>query len=397
MEPDSETSNFAVVVVVDQWGAALTNTYGNTCFETDQLNLLATQSLLFENVITPEAGLFEAYRSFTTSQWFARLQSAGIKCSLLTDDLALADHPIADAFDDVFTAPVQPATRSAETLEETELAQFFAQANDWLAKVDTRESGICWIHSRGLGAAWDAPYSIRQSFADEDDPAPPTFFETPECVFDEEPDPDQLLSFQQACVAQVAVLDNCLGALLQQLDEPKFASSILSFLSLRGFPLGEHRKIGGALSNGDCYAESVHVPMMLRIPPRTQTESVALVRSQSLVQPGQVLSAMEAFLVGDQERLSQILDQFAFSLPDQSREVAISHAGERTMIQTHAWKLIYEPTSDKVELYVKPDDRWEVNEVAKRCPQVVSQLKSILLEQEDGGPIVLAPELYNWE
>ena len=56
-------------------------------------------------------------------------------------------------------------------------------------------------------------------------------------------------------------------------------------------------------------------------------------------------------------------------------------------IRTAAWFLRSELPDDdsgrpgKVELYAKPDDRWEANEVAARCPGVVEKLQLLLEEQ----------------
>ncbi len=50
--------------------------------------------------------------------------------------------------------------------------------------------------------------------------------------------------------------------------------------------------------------------------------------------------------------------------------------GQTQAIQTHAWKLIRH--GSKCELYAKPDDRWEVNDVSRRCPHIVESLAGLL-------------------
>jgi hypothetical protein len=37
-----------------------------------------------------------------------------------------------------------------------------------------------------------------------------------------------------------------------------------------------------------------------------------------------------------------------------------------------------------VELFVKPDDRWEMNEVRDRCPAIAAELEERLDELADG-------------
>jgi len=54
------------------------------------------------------------------------------------------------------------------------------------------------------------------------------------------------------------------------------------------------------------------------------------------------------------------------------RAVIVSSSGERAL-RTPAWYARF-TSPDATELYAKPDDRWEVNEVSSRCSDVVEQL-----------------------
>jgi hypothetical protein len=66
--------------------------------------------------------------------------------------------------------------------------------------------------------------------------------------------------------------------------------------------------------------------------------------------------------------------------------IALGENGER-IIRTPAWMLRQAPTDRRfspasgtfgLELYVKPDDLWEANEVADRCPDVAARLLAAL-------------------
>src|SRR5258707_291210 len=79
---------------------------------------------------------------------------------------------------------------------------------------------------------------------------------------------------------QFSLLDVCLGVLLDDLDRlPGGARALFSLLSARGFPLGEHRRVGAI--DQALYAELVHVPWILRFPDGRGASD----RSQALVQP----------------------------------------------------------------------------------------------------------------
>ena len=48
-------------------------------------------------------------------------------------------------------------------------------------------------------------------------------------------------------------------------------------------------------------------------------------------------------------------------------------------LRTPAWLLVRRQDGQR-ELFAKPDDRWEANEVANRCPEAVEQLDAALDE-----------------
>ena len=65
---------------------------------------------------------------------------------------------------------------------------------------------------------------------------------------------------------------------------------------------------------------------------------------------------------------------------DKSQELVVSSSETHEAIQTHAWKLV-RSTADEADiqlLFKKPDDRWEVNDVHDRCPNVVPAINELL-------------------
>ncbi len=58
----------------------------------------------------------------------------------------------------------------------------------------------------------------------------------------------------------------------------------------------------------------------------------------------------------------------------------ITQMGSATAIQTTDWKLIAD--GQQYRLYSKPDDRWEVNNVADRCPIELAEMKQMLIDAD---------------
>ena len=73
--------------------------------------------------------------------------------------------------------------------------------------------------------------------------------------------------------------------------------------------------------------------------------------------------------------------------------VAAGDQGERS-VRTPAWLLREDNSAVEPQLFAKADDRWECNDVADRCPQVVERLRMVLAEFEqrcrDGRPLPAA-------
>lgn len=400
----------AIVMVIDRFPANQITAYGNTYFETENLNRLAAESLLFEQVITPSAGLETAYESLLANvSWMEEAKRADVKTSFVTDDASLADHPQFDIFDEVMSIDFRPSRSLAKSEAATEMAQFFAAANRWLAKAFSPKSEsadqrkIVWLHCRGLSSAWDAPYSLRKMLADEDDPAPPKFWDSPKGHVDSNhDDPDTLLGFQQAVAAQVAMLDSFLGIILDQLDGPEFANTAFCLLSTRGYPLGEHGTVGGVSEsdfstddssdakldhfNGQCFGESVHVPLLIRFSGSKFSDQTRMVRSHCLIEPKEALPAIGHFVSGEDAALDAWMERFVYSLPNREREYVVSEYEDDVAVQTHAWKLILQKSTGQTRLYAKPDDRWEVNDVSRRCPQIVESMMRLLQEHGKANP-----------
>ncbi len=395
----------AVVLVVDGLSAAMLGAYGNTWFETANLNRLASQSLLFDFAFASSTNLKESYRRFwnpdkrfdqkTGGQnregLIDSIAKLGATTCLLTDEPVLADLNLTDSFDHVAQIDSPVVNEIASDVGQTELANFFAQAASWLA--DLEPGSLAWIHSRGLTGAWDAPHAMRAGLVGEGDPVPGTFYQPPKGRFDlEQDDPDDLLGFQQAAAAQVMLLDQFLGILLDLMEsDPFWQSTLLCFTSTRGYPLGEHGILGHNHVQGDeilsNYNESVHVPMMISAPNTAEFNDFRSLRNRSLRQTDLINECLIDWFADDPSQFVGRIQSLAFGAPELCDQAIVikSEGGEScsVSIQTHAWKLIKsfgndDAQSNDVELYAKPDDRWEVNDVSRRCPQIVESLSRIL-------------------
>lgn len=371
----------AVVLVIDRLGANRLGAYGSTWFETPNFNRLAARSVVFDQAITRTTDLATAYEGLwgtpLGTNLLNRIGEAGVSSVLMTDDSDVKEWTLSDNFERIVPIEFSASQSVADRPDQTELAHFFAQAAQAIS--DLEPDSCLWLHSRGLSGAWDAPHSLRALLADPEDPAPPGFDQPPVQMFDTAVgDPDQLLGYQQVCAAQVTMMDDFLGVLLDLLESETGRSTLFCLMSTRGYPLGEHGVVG-APPNGNqnaCYSESVHVPLMVCLPSQPQFEMLRSIRSGRLIQPEWIAELLTNWFVAPTSVAGSCIEKVATSLPNKANEIACTINGRDSAIQTHAWKLIR--NDNRNELFAKPDDRCEINDVSSRCPGIVESLNQIL-------------------
>jgi len=367
-----------VVLVIDRLGAGYLGPYGNTWLETPAFNRLAATSFLCEQMLSNAPELATVYQAY----WLANGKSlpqlakdAGCRAILVTDDEQVAQFPTAQDFDELhFVKP--PANSSdigkpAAEVEETAFAALIETASSLFS--DSSEPRLIWIHARAMNGVWDAPLELRQQFGDEEDPTPAEIVRPPEEKIEGHADPDYLLSLAHAYAGQVSAVDSVLQAFLAAIDELPNADEILfAVTSPRGYPLGEHQRIGAC--DSALFGELLHIPCFLRFP----HGEGALARTQELIQPADIAATIAdvAKWTTDSNLQSRSLLRLVRGEPTILRELIVAEAPHQKLIRTTAWQLriSQNEAGEHYELFAKPDDRWEANDVASRCGDIITGL-----------------------
>jgi arylsulfatase A-like enzyme len=401
----------AICLVFDRLHAGYVGAYGNSWIETPSFDRLASQAILFDRALIDSPELARLYRSYwqgwhalcpaapeSRPSLAALLGQAGVTTVLLTDEPQVARHQLAADFDELIEIDLTWQPHSAAAVELTHFGRCFAQFIDWLETA--RGPFLLWCHLGGLGTTWDAPLKFRQAYCEEGDPPPPETADVPDRMLPADYDPDELLGVLQSYSGQMTLLDTCLGAFLDYFyGLPISSETLLTVTSARGFPLGEHGRIGPC--DGALFGETVHVPWMMQFP----DAAGAAVRSQALVEPADLwASLLDWWGIADVPRSptaesvlrlvrqesgvkwdSPIFVDHGFAaVPAKIGTVprdrlCIAGGNGQRAFRTPAWHL---RAGLDPELYAKPDDRWEINNVASRCQDVVECLQDALTQYE---------------
>ncbi|MCE9554477.1 MAG: sulfatase-like hydrolase/transferase [Planctomycetes bacterium] len=405
MPPASSLQPTAIVLVIDRLPAHLVGAYGNAWIRTPALDALAAESLLFEIATIDSPRLDLLYRSFWRGVHAARpvgvddksspdlpslLRGCGIRSLLVTDEPEVAELPLKAQFDELVRIDGSDEPATAESVEFTQLGRYFAAAADVIESATA--PSLVWLHSQGLAGPWDAPLELRNFYADEEDPDPPTLVEPPNRMLAADHDPDERLGVSQAASGQITALDECLEGWLSAIDERlRGQETLLIVMGARGFPLGEHLRVGPC--DEALYEELVHVPLLIRVP-----QSLSPLRTPALAQSADLFATLlDWFGCLDQRPGGQVDPRIGSAsllplvanptqtLRDRALTIVPGVAANQWTLRTSAWYLRHsiatEPAEEpRLELYVKPDDRFEVSDVARRCGEIVEELAAAGVE-----------------
>ena len=386
----------AICLVIDRLSAAYVGALGNTWIHTPAFDRLAAESIVFDRAMIDSPAIAEVYHSYWTGEpawqnaardWTSASTMAqvcrnrSLPTVLVTDDEDIATQPLSKAYSEIVRLAPSAELQQATDWQDTQLARFFAAAVECLT--DHRAPALVWLHTAALGRIWDSPQNLRDQYAAEDDPRAFALVEPPSQKLGTDIDPDELLRLRHAYAGEVTVLDNCLSTLLDAIAGSPWSDALLIVTSCRGYPLGEHGIVGRAAD--ELYAELLQVPLFVRVPGGASFGA----RSQYLAQPADLGATLRDWFAATEEaaqaeprawfrgRTLLRYDEDA----KQTRKLAIARSANGEMaLATPSWFLRAqaqdaETAARTLQLYVKPDDRFEANEVSDRCLQTAEEFR----------------------
>jgi arylsulfatase A-like enzyme len=298
--------------------------------------------------------------------------------------------------------------RFHEDEAQTGVARAVTAAIDWLDRQDARrpdEPFLLWLDLFAPHGPWDPPQPYRDQYAtaepDEfelgeegdlveepdieaalDDLAEvPVLIDIPPGAVGDVLDEAELLRLRRTYAGCVTLLDRWLGELYQALERSgRLEDTLIVFTADQGEPLGEHglvRRFRPWL-----YEELIHTPLIVRLP------------------GGEAGGSRHRALVQTVDLMPTILSALGVAAPDNlhGHDLLPLMRGEQTKVRdfaclgmdvaefalrTHHWHLILpieiDPDEPRaVELYRKPEDRWDQNDVASQHADVAEHLELAL-------------------
>jgi arylsulfatase A-like enzyme len=354
--------------------------YGNEWVSTPALDALACEAVIFDRHFADDPSP-AGFRGSCPSAVVQSLRHAGITATLVDDRKG---RPADDR-------PWDHVLRPEQVGNAPPADAFIASAEAALDRLSAAGRWLLWVETDRLIPPWDFEFETYQHYAaatgkfadgddsdDEPDEQAPIDEPAPGPIAD---DGDSLWHrLHNSFAAAVTSFDAEIDVLMDVFRERGLdRSAALLITSGYGWPLGEHGVVGPGGSR--MHEELVHLPLLVRLPQHreamrrvpafTQTADLALTLADLL---GTVIPAAIPGL-----SLLPLMTGRGTS----SRDAAQSSHGDERRIQTDDWAYLA-PAADRPErLYRKPDDVWEVNDLAPRHADECERLAALL----DGKPM----------
>jgi arylsulfatase A-like enzyme len=380
--------------------------YGNEWLGTPTLDGLAAEGVVFDQHYADQpdtAGAAHAWRSgrygfpaddvpspptpSPDADLVSLLRAAEVGLALVVDDSRPGAGAFAEGWEDVTRVGSGPG--EGTTLERT--LDAVAPALDRLTGF---EHALLWVELATLLPPWDVPAEDLERYCqepaaddeeeeEEEEPAELEPLPDPAVGPLDPTDDTAFLRLQRTYAGAVGYLDAGLAALFDNLRERGLLDDLLVLVTAdHGLPLGEHGVVG--LCRPWLHDELIHLPLLVRLPGGAEAGR----RVGALTQPVDLLpTLLDAFGLPVPVVHGHSLLPLCRGATEPVRAYACAGlrlGGEAEWaLRTLDWGFLL-PVATTAEaprppqLYVKPDDRWEVNNVLQHHLELTEHLEQVL-------------------
>lgn len=363
-----------IVVTLEGLATSALSCYGSSWNVTPTIDSLASVGTVWDQCIAASDDPLVTIQSWLTgdNESHLRCWAEQGRVELICDDPRLIETGADSGFDQTFLVDsLQTLDYPAEQIESTAFGELVATAIDRGSRPDPWS--LLWLHSRFLTEYWDAPRGLSESDfsqqataggeefteVDAEETIPSVFTQTtpPAIAIDQSTHPDLITSWMTTYGCQVQLIDDLIEVMVLAL-EASDATIIVAGSS--GFSLGQNGWIGhrvGPLRS--CHAR---LPLIVG-------------RDGPLHWPGITSVNVLPSLIGQlaDGSLSTINPE-SWIAQDQPFEPRLVTEGKgQTAVTTPHWFFVCQKDGEQ-QLFLKPDDVEDFNDVSRLRTDVVNQL-----------------------
>lgn len=382
----------AIVIAARGLPAGWLGAYGNEWVVTPELDRLAAEGVVFDRHLSDNPDPAAAGRAWLGGGLLDRLRAAGV-CTVLVR----ANHPDTDGPPSFYAGWAEVFDARPVADDDTPLDQLIRELP---ARLDRLPAPfLLWVETDRLVPPWDVRQDVFDAYLDEgDEDDPPAeaedvspFADPPTGPFDRS-DPAALDFLHRSFAAVVTAFDAEVGRMAEAFRARGLDRAAAWLVTAdRGYPLGDHGQVGPY--RPWLHQAVVQVPLLLRLPDAAEAGR----RVAALTQPADLPPTLLAlFGVPRESGAGFDLLPLARGGAESVREYAVTewevngvteraiHTADRTLIAPGP-----QPDGETraPQLYEKPGDRWEVNDLRPREVDAADELEAVLRSHvaEHGG------------
>lgn len=397
-----------LVISADSLQAGYVGAYGNEWIVTPTLDRLAAEGIVFDRHYADQPDPEGACHAWRTGCYYFPEPGPAVASACAHPDLIelLSRQGVATALvlDGSRATPSEFApgwqtVRRSEALAEEDgspLDRALELAVQAIEELPV-SPWLLWLDLATLLPPWNnIPENYRELYfqedeveesPDEEEPAQEVVLTPWTAALPARIDPDDdaaFLRLQRSYAGAVTYLDAGLGLLLDELAERRLLDDLVVVVTTdRGQPLGEHGTVAADVPW--LHEERVHVPLIIRLPGATEAGR----RVAALTQPVDLLPTfLDLFGIPSPAVHGHSLLPFCRGPAEPVRAYACSglQAGGAIAwaLRTREWTFLLpvfpvdESPARGPQLYVKPDDRWEVNNIIQHYLEWAQHLEQTL-------------------
>lgn len=349
----------ALVITLDRFPASILGCYGNEWIETPHVDRFAARGQVADNCWTPRIGPATADDVFSAANCVTPVKSESVRTLLFQEADAQVDFSsLKFSHRETVRGELGP-TAKPDRIPLAALARRVQTA--WAAERSAGRSCLMWIHGAGLSIPAFPPAGFADLYQDE--------FEDREVKFDTMSE-EERFHHPSTTAGMASLLDHWIGqAVAATQGDTATTPTLIVFTAAQG--IGWHPLPNSFGPLDELRSQAAHVPWIVHAVREDRESPCAGLRTDRLCSPRQLGPLLDGWFrsadvaVEASDKITTTSPSGAMRITALDWAAIFPRCAMPTALSGHGTRPL---------LFSKPEDFWEVNNLAEVAPEIVEGL-----------------------